>query len=155
MDCIREHLVQYTTTSHQVFQNFQKRISLHIIIHHRNLQTLAYEIFKVKKNMTPEILQKYFPRRKAITVLEIAQRCREEVLKLSYMAQKLQFRIQFGTKNMGHFTDGVIKICVSYTSQKKKKFVNGPQRIVHVVNVKHTYKTLDFCKLPVRTYIVL
>ena len=27
-----------------------------VTIHHRNLQTLAYEIFKVKNNMTPEIL---------------------------------------------------------------------------------------------------
>ena len=36
----------------------------------------------------------------------------------------------------------------------KKKFVNGPQRIVHVVYVKHTYKTLDFCKLPALTYFV-
>ena len=28
-----------------------------------------------------------------------------------------------------------------------KKFVNGPQRIVHVVYVKCMYKTLDFSKL--------
>ena len=37
----------------------------------------------------------------------------------------------------------------------KKICVNGPQRVVHVVYVKRMYKTLDFCKLPVRTYIVL
>ena len=37
----------------------------------------------------------------------------------------------------------------------KRKFVNGPQRIVHVVYVKLMYKTLDFCKLSVRTYFVL
>ena len=37
----------------------------------------------------------------------------------------------------------------------KKKFVNEPQRIVLVFYVKHMSKTLDFCKLSVRTYIVL
>ena len=58
---------------------------------------------------------------------------------------------------MAHFTDGVEKNCVSYTIQKKKKkkFVNEPQRIVHVVYVKHMSKTLDFCKLSVSTYIAL
>ena len=37
----------------------------------------------------------------------------------------------------------------------KKKIANGPQRIVHIVYVKHMYKILDFCKLPARTYIAL
>ena len=45
------------------------------------------------------------------------------------------------------------KLCLLHYS--KTKFVNGPQRIVHVVYVKRIYKTLDFCKLPVRTYFVL
>ena len=31
-----------------------------VTIHHRNLQTLAYEIFKVKNNMAPEILTGIF-----------------------------------------------------------------------------------------------
>ena len=79
--------------------------------------------------MTPEILQKYFPRRKAIIVLEIAQRCRVEVLKLSCMAQKLYL----------------------FWDQKE----NGPQRIAHVDYVTRMYKTLDLCKLPVRTHFVL
>ena len=39
--------------------------------------------------MASEILTEIFPRSKAIIVLEIAQRCRVEVLKLSCMAQKL------------------------------------------------------------------
>ena len=39
--------------------------------------------------MAPEILTEIFPQRKAIIILEIAQSCRVEVLKLSYMAQKL------------------------------------------------------------------
>ena len=32
-------------------------------IHHRNLQTLTYEIFKVKNNMAPEILTEIFPQK--------------------------------------------------------------------------------------------
>ena len=36
------------------------------------------------------------------------------------------------------------KLCILHYS--KRKFVNEPQRIVHAVYVKHTYKTLDFCK---------
>ena len=32
---------------------------------HRNLQTLAYEIFKIKKNMAPEILTEILPRKKS------------------------------------------------------------------------------------------
>ena len=54
---------------------------------------------------------------------------------------------------MGHFTDGVKKtLCLLHYS--KRKSVNGPQRIVHVVYVKRMYETLDFCKLPVRIYFV-
>ena len=36
-----------------------------VTIHHRNLQTLAYEIFKVKKNMAPEILTEIFPQKES------------------------------------------------------------------------------------------
>ena len=45
MDCIEEHLVLYTMTSHQVFSELlEKRKS--VAIHLRNLQTQAYEILK-------------------------------------------------------------------------------------------------------------
>ena len=36
-----------------------------VTIHHRNLQTLAYEIFKVKNNMGPEILTEIFPQKES------------------------------------------------------------------------------------------
>ena len=36
-----------------------------------------------------------------------------------------------------------------------KKIVNGPQRIVYVLNLKLTDKALDFCKLPVRIYFAM
>ena len=53
-----------------------------VTLHHRNLQILAYEIFKVKR-----IWRSY--KRKAIIVLEVAQHYNIEVLKMSCMAQKL------------------------------------------------------------------
>ena len=36
-----------------------------VTAHHRNLQTLAYEIFQVKNNMVPEILTEIFPQKKS------------------------------------------------------------------------------------------
>ena len=36
-----------------------------VTIHHRSLQTLAYEIFKVKNNMAPEILTEIFPQKES------------------------------------------------------------------------------------------
>ena len=36
-----------------------------VTIHHRNLQTLAYEILKVKNNMMPEILTEMFPQKES------------------------------------------------------------------------------------------
>ena len=36
-----------------------------VTIHHRNLVTLAYEIFKVKNNMAPEILTEIFPQKES------------------------------------------------------------------------------------------
>ena len=64
--------------------------------------------------MAPEILTK-------IIVLEIAQRCSVEVLKLSCMGQKLYLGCD---QNMRHFTDRV-KNCVSHTIQKENSRI-GP-----------------------------
>ena len=36
-----------------------------VTIHYRNLQTLAYEIFKVKNNMAPKILTEIFPQKES------------------------------------------------------------------------------------------
>ena len=53
-----------------VYNDFSSRFSellekdKSVTIHHRNLQTLAYGIFKVKKNMAPEILTEIFPQKK-------------------------------------------------------------------------------------------
>ena len=65
MDCIKE----YTTTL--VHNNFSSSFSELLVkdksvtIHHRKLQTLAYEIFKVKNNMAPYILTEIFPQKES------------------------------------------------------------------------------------------
>ena len=73
MDCIKEHLVYFSSSFSELLE-----IDKYVTIHHRNLQTLTHEI-----------LTENFHRRKAIIGLEIAQRCKGEVLRLSRMAQKL------------------------------------------------------------------
>ena len=40
--------------------------------------------------------------------------------------------------------------CLLHYSKRKSE--NGSQILVHVVYLKRMYRTLDFCKLPVRTY---
>ena len=68
------------------------------------------------------------------------------------MAQKLYL---VWDQNTGHFTDGVKRI--ASPTLFRKKFMNRPQRIVHVIYLRRMYKTLDlysylyvlilFCKL--------
>ena len=54
-----------------IYNHFSSSFSEHlekdksVTIHHRNLQTLAYEIFKVKRNMAPEILAEIFPQKES------------------------------------------------------------------------------------------
>ena len=38
-------------------------------LHHRNLQTLAYEIFNVKNNMAPELLTEIFSQKESNSTL--------------------------------------------------------------------------------------
>ena len=77
-----------------VYNNFSSSFSKllrkdkFVTIHHRKLQTLVYEIFKVNYNMGSNTLTEIFPHKEsnnAIIILEIAQRCRIELLKLSGM----------------------------------------------------------------------
>ena len=123
-----------------------------VTIHRCNLQTLAFEIFKVKKNMSPEILTEIFPQKESNYSLKNSTTLQGRCIKT----------VMFGSEtisSLGPKTWDILpaelKTTVSPTLFKKKLFVNGPQKIAHVVYVKRMYKTLDLCKLPVRTYFVL
>ena len=86
-----------------------------VTIHYRNLQTLAYEIFKVKNNMAPKILTKIFPLKESNYSLR-TQRCRAEVLKLMYGSETIS---SLEPKIRGILPTELKKNCVSYTIQKK------------------------------------
>ena len=53
-----------------------------VTIHHRNLQTLAYEIFKLKNNMAPEILTEIFPQRESTYSLRNSTTLRGRSIKI-------------------------------------------------------------------------
>ena len=122
-----------------------------LTIHHRNLQTLTYEMFKVKKNMASEILTEIFPQEESNYSLRNSTTLQGRSIKT----------VMYGSETISSLEPKIwdilpteLKRIVSPTLFKKK-FVNEPQRIVLVFYVKHMSKTLDFCKLSVRTYIVL
>ena len=80
----------------------------------------------------------------------MVQRCRIEVLKLSCMAQKLY--VVWDQKYITFYQWNLKILCLLHYS--KKNLVGGPQRIVHGVDVKRTYKTIDFYKLSRRTSLL-
>ena len=116
-----------------------------VTIHHRSLQTLVYEIFKVKSNMAPEILTKIFPQkesncsRRKSTVLQ-----GRNIKTVMYGSENIY---SLGLKIWDILPTELNNMCLLHYS--KRKFVNGPHKFAHVVYVKRTHKTLDFCKLPV------
>ena len=68
-------------------------------------------------SMAPEILVVIFPAREEITILDIiAQHCRVEVLKPSYMTQRLYLVCD---QKYGTFYHHIKKIFVSYIIQKE------------------------------------
>ena len=120
-----------------------------VTIHHRNLQTLAYEIFKVKNNMAPEILTEIFPQKESNYSLRKSTALQDRSI------------VMYGSETISSLGPKIwdilpmeLKKIVSPTLFKKK-ICEWPPKIVHVVYVKRTYKTLDFCNLPVDTYFVL
>ena len=107
-----------------VYNDFSSRFSellekfKSVTIHHRNLETLAYEILKVKNNTALEIFSEIFPQKtieKEIKILEIPRHCRAEVLKLPRMAQKLYL---VWDQKYGQFIKAIKTFCVSYIIQK-------------------------------------
>ena len=129
MDCIKE----------------QKR---KVTIHHRNLKTRAYEIFKGNKNMALETLTEIFPQKESNYSLRNSTALQGRSIKTVMYGSET--RPGLGPKIWDILPTELKKIMSSTLFQKK--LVNGPPKIVHVVYVKRTYRTLDLCKLPVRTH---
>ena len=100
------------------------------------MKALAYEILKVKNHMASEI----FPQKDNSYSFRNSTALQGRSIKT----------VMYGSETISSLGQKRWDIL-----PKKRKFVNGTQRIVHVVYIKCTYKTLDFCKLPVRTYFVL
>ena len=145
MDCIKALSLAYDFSS-SFSELLQKEIS--VTIHHRNLQTLAYEIFKVKNNMAPEILTEIFPQKESNYRLRNSTALQGRSIKtVIYGSETIS---SLGLITWDILTTELKKLCLLHCS--KRKFMNGHQRIIHVVYIKHAHKTLDFCKLPVRTY---
>ena len=118
-----------------------------ITIHHRNLQTLAYEIFKVKQNTAPEILTEILSQKERSYSLRDSTTLQGRSIKTVMCGSETISSL--GLK-IWHNLPTEIKRIVS-PALFKKKTREWAQRIVHVVYVKHMYKTLDFCKIAVRT----
>ena len=105
-------------------------------------------MFKVKNNMAPEILTKTFPRKESNYSLRNSSSLQGRSIKTAMYGSKTISSL--GPKIWDILLTELKKLCLLHYS--KRKLVNGPPKIVHAVYVKRTYRTLDFCKLPVRTY---
>ena len=103
-----------------------------ITIHHRNLQPLAYEIFKVKNNMVPEIMIEIFPQKESNYSLKNSTALQGRSIKTVMYGSETIYSL--GPKIWDILPTELKKLCLLYYS--KRKFVNEPQRTVHVVYVK-------------------
>ena len=102
--------------------------------------------------MAPEILTEIFPQKESTYSLRNSTTLQGRSIKIvTYGSEPIS---SLGPKIWDILRMDLKKKCVSYTIQKENLWI-GPQRIGHVVYVKRMYKTLDFCKLPVRKYFVL
>ena len=98
--------------------------------------------------MAPELLTEIFPQKESNCNLRNSTALQGRSIKsLMYGSETIY---SLGPKIWDIFLTELKKICLLHYS--KRKFVNGPQKIIHVVYVKRTYRILDFCKLPKRKY---
>ena len=101
--------------------------------------------------MAPEILTEKFPQKESNYSLRNSTTLQGRSIKtVMYGSETIS---SLGPKIWDILPTELKKLCLLYYS--KINFVNGPQRIVHVVYVKRMYKTLNFCQLPVRRCFVL
>ena len=98
--------------------------------------------------MGPEILTEIFPQKESNSSLRNSTALQGRSIKT----------VMYGSENISSLGPKIWDILPTELKEImsptlfKKKFVNGPPKIVHVVYVKRTYRTLDLCKLPVRIY---
>ena len=112
------------------------------------MKTRAYETFKGNKNMAREILTEIFPQKESNYSLRNSTALQGRSIKtVIYGSETIP---GLGPK-IWDILPMELKKIMSLTLFQKK-LVNGPPKIVHVVYVRRTYRTLDLCKLPVRTY---
>ena len=93
-------------------------------IHHRNLQTLAYEIFKVKNNMASEILTEIFPQKESNYSPRNSTALQGRSIKtIMYGSESIS---SLGPKIWDILPTELKKMCLLHYS--KNKFVNGPPK---------------------------
>ena len=122
-----------------------------VTIHHCNLQTLAYEMLKVKKNMAPEILTEIFPQKESNYSLRNSTALQGRSIKTAMYG--LETISTLGPK-IWDILPTKLKEIMSPTLFKKKIREWAP-KIVAVVYVKRTYRTFYFCKGPSIKYYAL
>ena len=87
-----------------------------VTVHHRNLQTMAFEIFKAKNDMAPKILLEIFPQKEINYSLRNSAALQGRSIKLPGMLQKLYL---VWDQKYGTFQGQNKKNCVSYIIQKE------------------------------------
>ena len=87
-----------------------------VTVHHRNLQTMAFEIFKAKNDMAPKILLEIFPQKEINYSLRNSVALQGRSIKLPGMPQKLYL---VWDQKYGTFQGRNKKNCVSYIIQKE------------------------------------
>ena len=97
------------------FRTFRKLYS--VTIHHRNLQTLANEIFKVKNNMASEILTEIFPQKESNCSLKNSTALQGRSIKTAMYGSELISGLR--PKIWDILLTELKKKCVSYTIQKE------------------------------------
>ena len=100
--------------------------------------------------MAPEILTEIFPQKDSIYSLRNSTALQGRSIKTVMYSQKLYL---FWDQKYGTFYRRNLKKKMCLLHYSKRNFVNWPKRIVHVIYAKRRYKTLDFCKLSISTYL--
>ena len=120
--------------------SFEDLKGINLTIHHRNIQSLAIELFKVKQNLSNSMLSNMFPTR------SISYNLRSQ----TDFIRRNASTSQYGLNSIRRFASKVwqvipleIKNSVSFVSFKEKKSESGSQVVVTVSSVSRTYTIQD------------